>query len=94
MSTQPGNRRLQREVDRQVQRTRRATDERRTVLGQTVFLGTLGLLFVLPVIGLAYLGLWLDGLADSYSSRWTVSLMLLGLCAGAINVYLYIREHP
>ncbi|MFA5939894.1 MAG: AtpZ/AtpI family protein [Sinimarinibacterium sp.] len=94
MSLQPDNHRLRREVERQAQRTRRAKIERQTVLGQTVFLGTLGLLFVLPVIGLAYLGLWLDGLADSYSSRWTVSLILLGLCVGVINVYLYIREHP
>ena len=53
-----------------------------------------GYVLVPLFLGLAYLGLWLDGLADSYSSRWTVSLMLLGLCAGAINVYLYIREHP
>lgn len=94
MSTQPGNQRLQSEVERQAQRRRRAAAERQTILGQTVFLGTLGLLFVLPVVGLAYLGIWLDGRADVYSSRWTVSLILLGLCLGAINVYLYIREHP
>ena len=93
MSTQPTNHKLQREVERQVQRKRRAHDERDSLLAQTTFLGTLGLLFVLPVVLLAYLGTWLDGLAPAYSSRWTVSMILLGLCVGAINVWLYIREH-
>ncbi|MEQ1438638.1 AtpZ/AtpI family protein [Fontimonas sp. SYSU GA230001] len=94
MKAEPSQQRLQRQIERQIRRRRRADDERRSVLGQTVFLGTLGLLFVLPLVGLTYLGVWIDGLAEAYSSRWTVSLMLLGLCIGAVNVYLYIREHP
>ena len=40
----------------------------------------------------AYLGHWLDGLADGYSIRWTMSLILLGVFIGAMNVYLFIRE--
>ena len=52
----------------------------------------LGLLFVLPVIGGAYLGQWLDSLAPEYSTRWTLSLILLGIMVGALNVYLFIRE--
>lgn len=94
MSEPTRNHRLQQAVDRQVERKRRADAERITVLAHTVFLGTLGVLFVLPVIGLAYLGAWLDGLSAAYSSRWTVSMILLGLCVGAANVYLYVREHP
>jgi ATP synthase protein I len=27
-----------------------------------------------------------------YSIRWTVSLILLGVFVGAVNVYLFIRE--
>ena len=50
------------------------------------------LLFVLPVIGGAYLGQWLDSLATEYSTRWTLSLILLGIIVGALNVYLFIRE--
>jgi len=84
--------RLKRDVDRRVERMRRAERDRRTVLAQTVYLGTLGLLFVLPVIGGAYLGRWLDGLAPGYSLRWTLSLIFLGIIVGAINVYLFIRE--
>ena len=44
-----------------------AEKERPTLLAQTVFLGTLALLFVLPVVGGAYLGHWIDGLQAGYS---------------------------
>jgi len=83
---------LRREVDRQAARRQKALDEKATLLGQTVYLGTLGLLFVLPVVGGAYLGVWLDSLASGYSTRWTISLILVGVFVGAINVYLFVRE--
>ena len=71
---------------------KKAEQERPTLIGQTVYIGSLGLLFVLPVVGGAYLGQWLDGLVAGYSVRWTVSLILLGVFLGAMNVYLFIRE--
>ena len=71
---------------------KKAERERPTLISQTVYIGTLGLLFVLPVIGGAYLGQWLDSLATDYSSRWTVSLILVGVFVGALNVYLFIKE--
>jgi ATP synthase protein I len=83
---------LEKRVDRQARRIDRAERERPTLMAQTVFVGTLGLVFVLPVIAGAYLGRWLDGLMAGYSIRWTVSLILLGVITGAINVYLLIRE--
>jgi ATP synthase protein I len=83
---------LQEEVARQVRRLRKAEAERPTLLGQTVYIGVLGLLMVLPVVGGAYLGHWLDGHATGYSMRWTLSLILLGVVVGAFNVYFFIRE--
>lgn len=83
---------LGQEVERQVQRLNQAERDRPTLLGQTVYVGVLGLLFVLPVIGGAYLGRWLDGLARGYSIRWTMSLIFLGIMVGAINVYFFVRE--
>lgn len=70
----------------------KAEREHPTLISQTVYIGTLGLLFVLPVIGGAYLGHWLDSLATGYSIRWTVSLILLGVFVGAVNVYLFIKD--
>lgn len=84
--------RLRSDVERQVKRMKRAEKERHTLMAQTVFLGTLGLVFVLPVIAGAYLGSWIDGMLEGYSMRWTLSLMFLGIVIGAFNVYLLVRE--
>jgi len=83
---------LRKQVERQAQRMKKAERERPTLIGQTVYVGTLGLLFVLPVIGGAYLGKWLDSLVAGYSVRWTVSLILVGVVVGAINSYLFVKE--
>jgi len=82
---------LRRSVEKQVKRMQRAEKERPTLLAQSVFMGTLTLLFVLPVIFGAYLGNWLDDMAKGYSMRWTMGLMFIGLVIGVVNVYLYIR---
>ena len=83
---------LKQQIERQAHRMKKAEHEQPTLLAQTVYVGTLGLLFVLPVVLGAYLGHWLDTQATGYSIRWTVSLILLGVFMGAINAYLHIRE--
>lgn len=83
---------LEERVKKQAQRIKQAEKEKRTVLGQTVYLGTLGLMFVLPVIGGAYLGQWLDSLSIGYEVHWTVSMIVLGVVLGGVNVYLFLRE--
>jgi ATP synthase protein I len=94
MATDPKNdkQQLQQRIDEQVERLKQAERDRPTLLAQTTYIGTLGLLFVLPVIGGAYLGRWLDGMLAGYSMRWTLSMIFLGLVVGAMNVYLYVRE--
>lgn len=87
-----GQQQLRKQVERQARRMRKAERERDTLLSQTVYLGTLGLLLVLPVVGGAYLGHWIDAHSIEYSVRWTVSLIALGVVLGAVNVYLYIRQ--
>lgn len=83
---------LEAEVERRARRIERAERDRPTVLGQTVYLGVLGLLFVLPVVGGAYLGRWLDGLFEGYSLRWTLSLLIVGVALGGANVYFFVRR--
>ncbi len=83
---------LRKQVERQAQRMQKAEREQPTLIGQTVYIGTLGLLLVLPVIGGAYLGQWLDSLVSGYSIRWTIGLILVGVAIGALNVYLFIKE--
>jgi ATP synthase protein I len=83
---------LKEEVAKQIRRMKQAEQDRPTLLRQTVHLGTLGLLLVVPVIVGAYVGLWLDSLSAEYSMRWTLSLILLGVGVGAVNVYLNVKE--
>lgn len=84
--------RLEERIGRQAERMKRAEKDRRSLLGQTVYLGTLGVLFVLPVIAGAYLGSWLDGRLEGYAVHWTLSMIFIGLVIGAVNVYLFIRD--
>ncbi len=86
------NEQLRKRVEQQARRMKQAEKDRPTLIAQTVYMGTLGLVFVLPVVGGAYLGRWLDGLVDGYSVRWTLSMLFLGIIIGAVNVYLFIRE--
>ena len=80
-------------VREDVERIEKGERERRSMLGYTVFMGTIAGLFVVPVVGGAYLGRWLDTMGSGYSVRWTVSLILLGVVIGAINVYRYLEDH-
>ena len=83
---------LRLQVEKQARRMQKAEREQATLLAQTVFTGTLGLVLVLPIVAGAYLGRWLDGMAQEYSVRWTIGLILLGVIIGACNVWFLIRE--
>lgn len=92
MAEGKSQREMEEGLSRDVRRMQQAERERRTLLAQTIFLGTLGLVLVIPVVAGAYLGRWLDSLASGYSVRWTVSLIVLGLALGIVNVYLLLKR--
>ena len=83
---------LKKQIERQAMRMKKAEREQSSVISQTVYIGVLGLLFVLPVVIGAYLGHWIDSMFAGYSVRWTISLILLGVIIGGVNVYLFIQE--
>lgn len=85
--------RLKSHVEEDAERIRKAEKERRTLLGQTVYLGTVGVSIALPIVAGAYLGSWLDNRLEGFSVSWTVSLILTGVFIGGINVYLLIRNN-
>lgn len=83
---------LKREVAKQVQRMKQVEQDRPTLLAQSIYLGTLGLLLVVPVVVGAYVGRWLDGLYEGYSIRWTLSFIVLGVIVGAVNAYQFVKD--
>ena len=82
-----------RDVARDSERLKEAERNRRSLLAQTVFLGSLSVLFVVPLLVGAYLGRWLDSQAEGYTVGWTINLILLGLALGVFNVYFFIRKY-
>jgi ATP synthase protein I len=88
----PTQKELHQRVQKQVKRMKQAEKDRPSLLRQTLYLGTVGVMFVLPVVIGAYLGLWLDSQSSHYEWHWTICLILLGLFVGSVNVYLFIRR--
>lgn len=86
------DKKLRRKLQSQVDQIRQSQKDRPTLLSQTAYIGTLGLLIILPMIGGAYLGHWLDNLVEGYSVRWTVSLIVIGVFVGGLNVFWFIKE--
>jgi ATP synthase protein I len=80
------------ETARDVQRLAEKARRPATLIGVAFYGGTLGLLFVVPIVAGAYLGRWLDSLAAGYSVRWTMSLIVLGIAVGFYNVYRFLKE--
>ena len=83
---------LRHRIELQVKRMKKSQRDQFSLLAQTTYLGTLGLLFILPVAGGTYLGLWLDEQASGYSFIWTLLFLLLGILIGGLNVFLFIRS--
>lgn len=92
MKGDPNVEKLKTSVETQTGQIRKAERERRTLVANTIYLGTLGLIFVLPVVAGAYLGSWLDERMKGYSFSWTITLIVLGVFIGAVDVYLFVRE--
>ena len=79
-------------VQTDAERLQQAERDRPGLLRQTLYLGTLGLVFVLPLIAATYAGHWIDQRLPGYSVRGTLSGIFIGLALGATNVYLLTRE--
>lgn len=83
---------LKTKIGNQVKRMKKAEIDRPNLFSQTIYIGTLGLVMVLPIIAGAYLGHWLDGMMEGYSMRWTLSLLLAGVAIGIFNVYFLLKD--
>ncbi|MDD2865443.1 MAG: AtpZ/AtpI family protein [Methylococcales bacterium] len=79
-------------IENQVKRIKQAQREKPTLVSQTTYITTLGLMIVLPIVGGAYLGHWIDSLMAGYSIRWTITLLLGGVVMGFFNVYFLIKD--
>ncbi|MGD9108376.1 MAG: AtpZ/AtpI family protein [Gammaproteobacteria bacterium] len=89
---QNNHQQLKNKIQLDIKKIKKAKKEKLTLLAQTVYLGTLGFIFILPVIIGGYLGVWLDNKLEKYFSiSWTISLICLGIIIGAANVYFFMK---
>jgi ATP synthase protein I len=86
--------RLQKEVDLRVQRLQSQSSRNGHWVRETRHLGTLSLLMVMPIIGGAYLGLFLDKKSSGYSIYFTIAGLLLGVAGGLTSVFLFLKRTP
>jgi ATP synthase protein I len=81
-----------REVDRSAREIIRARREKRTFWRYVYLLGAGGWLFVIPVVGGAYLGRYLDGKFGGQGVSWTITFLVLGLVLGVCNVWRFFTK--
>ncbi len=58
------------------------------------YIGSVGIIFILPVLIGAYLGWWIDGQYKVGGISWTITGIMLGVFVGVYNVYrfFYLRH--
>ena len=82
---------LQQTVKQEAQRIKQAEKHKHSLLIYSSFAGVLGMVLVLPIVGGAYLGRWLDSFNSGFTISWTISLIFVGVIIGAVNVYYLIQ---
>jgi ATP synthase protein I len=83
--------RFSREIETCGRKLAEARRARPTVWRHAALLGAGGWLLVVPVVGGAYLGRWLDA-RHAGGQSWTLIMILLGLGLGVFNFWSYYRR--
>ena len=87
---------LEDEFEIRVRRQRALIEKGRLEKGQSFWkyvglIGVVGWSVVVPMVLGVVLGLWLDGKFGT-GSKWTLALLLLGLCLGCVNAWRMITK--
>jgi len=93
MTILPSGEKLRKEIEKDVIKRQKGERERSTLMAQTVYLGTVGIIIVLPIVAGAYLGSWLDQQLTGFSFSWTISLIIIGVFVGCTNAFIFIRRN-
>ena len=76
------------EIEKSASGLMRAREKKSSFWRYAYTIGVGGWLFVLPVVGGAYLGHYLDGKMKGGIS-WTITFIIIGMATGIYNVWLF-----
>jgi ATP synthase protein I len=80
------------EIDRSAKELLKARKEKKTIWHYAYIIGVGGWLFVIPVVGGAYLGRYLDRKIEG-SISWTLTFIIIGIAVGIYNLWhFYFRK--
>jgi ATP synthase protein I len=86
------DKRFSRDIERSAKELKKGRKERSTFWHHASLVGAGGWLFVIPVVGGAYLGRYLDKKMGS-GILWTAALIVVGIAIGIYNIWhFYFRK--
>ncbi|RMA97233.1 AtpZ/AtpI family protein [Hydrogenothermus marinus] len=56
------------------------------------YIGSISIIFLLPVVLGAYIGWWLDGSYKIGKTSWTITGILIGIFIGIYNIYQIVYK--
>jgi ATP synthase protein I len=86
------NGRFPRDVDASARQLLKARREVRSFWRYAYLIGVGGWLFVIPVVGGAYLGNYLDRKYGGAGVSWTITFLVLGIIFGISNVWRFFTR--
>ncbi|KKO19587.1 MAG: F0F1 ATP synthase subunit [Candidatus Brocadia sp.] len=87
------NKKFSRDIGKSAKELMNARKEKSDFWRYANLLGVGGWVFVIPIIGGAYLGRYLDKKTHGEGISWTITLIIIGIAVGIYNVwYLFIRK--
>lgn len=79
------------EVEKSAKELMNARKGKNTLWHYAYVLGVGGWLLVIPIVGGAYFGKYLDKkMAEGYGISWTVTFIIIGIAAGIYNVWHFL----
>jgi ATP synthase protein I len=84
------DKRFSRDIEKSAKELKKGRKERSTFWHYAYVLSVGGWLFVIPVVGGAYFGKYLDRKIGAGGISWTLTFIIIGMAVGIYNVWYFL----